>query len=923
MTHFITYPMRRTYLITLLMLLSCVAFAQTNSVTLPRHNLFNDSRFYIESRMVNSFDLSFKVVFQGPPQVEREFTLTPFKIESFKTSLINNLSDMAKAVPDDEKKIIIDNINNEQLYKDLFLYIQSSAIASSNIDTRPDAGVIQFNQVIDIHCIGANQSPLADSYRKMFTVRKITKNDGTQVSDKKQRRKHFVVESKSLNINEKYRTHPEAISRIDYYVESKIQHKLEQQLTKIDQEIDEIGAKIKVGESEISGLKVERSGLFDKQTADTKTSIAIDSLSAILTEKHNLMNGLTKEVEYELQPIANNDYSIKFRNKWRKNPKPTDTFDLTPQRMIANARIRIDFLKMQKDEMEKLLPIVQKIKENNVLGKKNGTGLTEAEFIFCTTLKFSNGIDDSLKTRAKIDSLNRAGIDFIEGWIFNAKEIEKVETEASNLIIAAIPEYLDMLSKLATLKAKIFDPTQLQRRLVEISNSLTPLEANFVQNLKNFDDKVLEHRKIVDQMPIRQLKIGHVTVEFNQGFIENILVNGTLDEEFDVKAIPSSQTALQSKDGPKTIILTNVQPIGFSRKKDFSALQNFFLWTEGYSGGKRSQYSVCLGDIIEYYAQTHQLNRRDYSPADGTSDFDLSAKTQYTLKKAPTFQLIEAKAFTDFVGLAPESPNGLIQTEVGQKINLVTHRLGIRWRAKGGIFGNHQAMLFRQNVYANYGIFGYIHPSLTISKIENKERSLLLSSRDLTVNNTYFQERFASTLQLRNYENLNTGFDLNVLTIDLPFFKSTFYGDMGFRFGRTQVIDSVRALVNGVPQNTGKGSKFGVNTFRWYPKVTWEIKPEERYGFSSSVYWNSYYLWDTEVRQVGEPNLYMHTGFDRRSPRHYTTIELMSYFNPSPDNPTGKLFFRYTFNSMGLRWNTNFHQAQVGYSFYLLGRSKK
>lgn len=53
----------------------------------------------------------------------------------------------------------------------------------------------------------------------------------------------------------------------------------------------------------------------------------------------------------------------------------------------------------------------------------------------------------------------------------------------------------------------------------------------------------------------------------------------------------------------------------------------------------------------------------------------------------------------------------------------------------------------------------------------------------------------------------------------------------------------------------------------------------------------------------------------------YFTNQMQIFFKPSEDN-RGQLFFRYRYHWQFGDQKLGFHQAQVGYSFYLLGRNK-
>ena len=102
---------------------------------------------------------------------------------------------------------------------------------------------------------------------------------------------------------------------------------------------------------------------------------------------------------------------------------------------------------------------------------------------------------------------------------------------------------------------------------------------------------------------------------------------------------------------------------------------------------------------------------------------------------------------------------------------------------------------------SNYSFFEYIKPYFCLSKIEKDNYSLNVNYLDRFVNGQYVPIKYNSTLEFRQYENLRTGLDVNVVKLDIPNFKSHFTWEVGFRYGRTALVDSVRSFANGVYTN--------------------------------------------------------------------------------------------------------------------------
>ena len=157
----------------------------------------------------------------------------------------------------------------------------------------------------------------------------------------------------------------------------------------------------------------------------------------------------------------------------------------------------------------------------------------------------------------------------------------------------------------------------------------------------------------------------------------------------------------------------------------------------------------------------------------------------------------------------------------------------------------------------------------------------------------------------------------------MPNIKSTFFVNWGFRYGRTGIQDSIRTATNGIVDvNQEAVLEYGVNTFDHSPELIWSVYADERYGFSMSWQHHWFYLRDNGFEQVANTTFFENQVIEpNKSSNQYNTFRFLTTLEQSSSNK-GRLFFRYTYNWQQGFWNTGFHQAQVGYSFYLLGRPK-
>ncbi len=396
-------------------------------------------------------------------------------------------------------------------------------------------------------------------------------------------------------------------------------------------------------------------------------------------------------------------------------------------------------------------------------------------------------------------------------------------------------------------------------------------------------------RSIAKGMTYLPLEIEYVEIEFNEGFIENILVSGYLYLPDNIYLYQQAAAQNGSKANSETTVKSvsrqrikfeNRAPMGFSRKRDFSRLRNYHLWARARSD--EHDYVLRLGDLLEVYLQKHQVGRRDFSPINGVMTYFPEEEECKVLYKEETFKLFEARVYSDFVGLDDQATNGLLQTEVAKRMNINT------WRTD-------------KSHGFNFGCLSWVEPSITLSKIEQNNKYLPLVT---SVNKDTF---FAATLDLRRHEAFGVGFNMNWAYLDVPILKSNLMLNTGWRYGRTPVrYDS---------------DEKGVNTFDFMVELGMDIKADERWGVSIANQYHFFHLLDRNVRQVGDAADPYNQMFVQVKDNRFQAAQFFAYFIPDK-NVNGHLFFRYRYNWQVGDVKLGFHQAQLGYSFYLLGRYK-
>lgn len=319
------------------------------------------------------------------------------------------------------------------------------------------------------------------------------------------------------------------------------------------------------------------------------------------------------------------------------------------------------------------------------------------------------------------------------------------------------------------------------------------------------------------------------------------------------------------------------------------------------------QYYILLSDAIlyDYYFGVY---RRDFSPQNMTISID-GGKSQL-LYKEETHKIFEAHIFTDFVGLKDDKPNGLIQTVVTKRINTNTLQ--------------HLAPKFIYWLYRSYGGFQYIAPTITISKLEDHNKQLILGNLDSvrlspghtdTSKFSISANRFATGLDFYQHQSFSAGADVNIGYLNNHDLKYNLYFNAGIRLGVTPVRDSLTKI--GELTKTGFIKDYTINTLQLSPQLILNFLPEERFNLSVSeklIYMKpltqNIQLLSTDKKDI-----------DKLNPVNSSWINVLEMLMTVQVNQktNSKLFGRVCFSSDWKNVNNNFSQIQIGYSTFILG----
>ena len=436
----------------------------------------------------------------------------------------------------------------------------------------------------------------------------------------------------------------------------------------------------------------------------------------------------------------------------------------------------------------------------------------------------------------------------------------------------------------------------LQNYLTSLQNT-SPISGNLkLQDSVVLHGYYLNHKNDIDTVTtVQKYKVIRLQAEINEGYLENIV-------------------AYVGKKN-KIIKFTLPFPIGMTSVSNFKKYSDRELYEFKSSpfviseDSTKPDFFIFLGELIDYDYSLGQ-RRRDYSPKD--TILDMQGNSSLTLHKEETKKLFEAHIFSDFQGLNENKPNGLIQTEIKKRININS----IQYLSKRYLYW----------FFGSYGYFQYISPTVSISKLEQHNKKLLLSDLDSVRLNpgetdtskfSRHYNRFANGLNLYQYQWFSAGTDFNLFYINNHELKYEIYLNIGARLGFTEVSDSLTTINSSGVKKTGFITQYTVTSFQAYPEIRFNFLPEERFSFSLSHKWIYYKLLSPTIQLTTfDPNNFSKLYY--KSSTWLNTSELLMSIQMNPKT-NSKVFGRIRFNWESGNIRNNFSQIQIGYSTYILG----
>jgi len=412
-------------------------------------------------------------------------------------------------------------------------------------------------------------------------------------------------------------------------------------------------------------------------------------------------------------------------------------------------------------------------------------------------------------------------------------------------------------------------------------------------------------------------RIDKVSVETEDGAIKNIFV----------KLIEPGILNTNAQSPRRYLEFRNAYPISISSKNDPERFSNVYLYSFNCGGVRGLTRYIKLSDLL-LLDIVLENDKEDYSPSNRVVKLSPSLPI-VELRKEKRSRILEIAAYSDFVGLDQEQPNGLIQIEAKRKINVNTkfrpffginknenisaqHNLDIvditkinnkyttekqkrtsdttvktsSGKASPGKVNSaswDNIAIENANFRAPYyNIFGSIEPRLLFSKLEENNKYLLLDS-------TNFSNKKVNSLNLYQYQTSSLGFTLNTFRVVFPQSKVNWtVVDLGLFWYRTRA----KAL-----SDTASKNSTPLNSSYWSVSTSVNFRPDSRWGASLSAAYIKQNLWNENFKILRNSGIFQ-AGIDG----HLKT------------NDNAKLFFRFRWLFDGHTFNNNFTQIQLGYS---------
>lgn len=494
-----------------------------------------------------------------------------------------------------------------------------------------------------------------------------------------------------------------------------------------------------------------------------------------------------------------------------------------------------------------------KTKVNDINAKYNKT-MSEKELD--RKVKVNELFNKSFKKEVEIDDESQR------------KKRKKFETDSLSKLLKASKSSEEFIGKFKL----------IENPLKKISDADLKKETDLINEIINIQKSIEDHEKL--NVYENLIRVTDVHLQFEGGFIENV-------------------AAQLSDSNNKYLYFENNFPLGFSSKYNYDRLDETKLYIRTDMVDKEENSFIVLGQLLPLYNNKLENNRRDYSPADTTfNSLNPSATPAIVLVKDKTINLFDARIYTDIFGLGAKNSNGLVQTEVRRKLNIFTNRYAI-------------------SHLINVGSFNYLNLNVSFTKIEDKERFLILKNNKVFENNQLISPSYASTLDFIRYEAFAIGAEPNLFLLDVPNGKVTFFIDFGLRYSRVPIQDSVYFIRDNVIERNFNDNSTPAGLITWSFKLRSEIKTDNRFMFDMGFQYNNTTLLSNNEYKAVSSNAKSNTDLFSRDPnsRSNFTFESNVKYKPDSNDRGNRYFLRFRLTWQYGDNNTFFPQIQLGYNY--------
>jgi hypothetical protein len=494
-----------------------------------------------------------------------------------------------------------------------------------------------------------------------------------------------------------------------------------------------------------------------------------------------------------------------------------------------------------------------KTKVNDINAKYNKT-MSEKELD--RKVKVNELFNKSFKKEVEIDDESQR------------KKRKKFETDSLSKLLKASKSSEEFIGKFKL----------IENPLKKISDADLKKETDLINEIINIQKSIEDHEKL--NVYENLIRVTDVHLQFEGGFIENV-------------------AAQLSDSNNKYLYFENNFPLGFSSKYNYDRLDETKLYIRTDMVDKEENSFIVLGQLLPLYNNKLENNRRDYSPADTTfNSLNPSATPAIVLVKDKTINLFDARIYTDIFGLEAKNSNGLVQTEVRRKLNIFTNRYAI-------------------SHLINVGSFNYLNLNVSFTKIEDKERFLILKNNKVFENNQLISPSYASTLDFIRYEAFAIGAEPNLFLLDVPNGKVTFFIDFGLRYSRVPIQDSVYFIRDNVIERNFNDNSTPAGLITWSFKLRSEIKTDNRFMFDMGFQYNNTTLLSNNEYKAVSSNAKSNTDLFSRDPnsRSNFTFESNVKYKPDSNDRSNRYFLRFRLTWQYGDNNTFFPQIQLGYNY--------